>query len=79
MISNEEILRFADWWISARYRPGWSEKFNEFINTIFEFQKDGEIRVVIMDQDKNGYIDSLENVPSYPPGHSICCIYKGDE
>jgi hypothetical protein len=74
---NEEILRFANWWVCSKFRPGWDKKRDEFVTCVKEFEKEtGTIQVVIVDLKKCGNIDTLENIPYYTPGHYICCIYK---
>ena len=78
--TNDEILRFANWWTAAMYRSDWDEKRGKFLNIVKEFQKDhGLIKVVIVDQDKNGVVDKLENVPYHRSCCTVCCIYKGEE
>jgi len=73
---NEEILRFANWWICSKYRPGWIEKREEFLNIVNDFQKNGVIKIIIVDQYKNGSIENLVNIPYYTPGNFVCCVYE---
>lgn len=74
---NEEILRFANWWISGFYRSNWKDKHIEFFDAINDFPID--IKIVIVDLQKCGKIELLENIPYQPLGHYVCCIYKGDQ
>lgn len=58
--SNEEIIRFANWWVGSYYWPNWIEKRYEYFDFINEI--DNNSMIYFADQNYNIFCIHLKNI-----------------